>query len=621
MSEWLKTSLKEFLKKYLFSVAVFLRICRVLSPKLQWRSAGLFFLMIAVGVMEFVSIITITFFMMTLNAPDAVRALPWVSRILGTMPPLEHFLHDNGNLILTTCAVAVLSVVVKNALWIMTSWKMMTLSEDIAGFIGRESMRRFLHMPYTWHLSSQGADAFMKISCRQSLGQFVLQNLTVFSNFFTVALLFTGLMSQAPALMLIVLVFFAGTSGLLCLFLNRKVIEKGKKVAEYSAAESRATMNAIKGIREVLIYQQQNVFLEAMNSAIRKLLPNRAFVSLSPSIPSFTLEACGFLLIVIVAAVLIKVQHASSVTVISTLSLLMLTAWRILPAINRMVGAIVGVRGCQAMALPCLEFFIQLRNQSEETEAGNGQTVRMQKAIELRGVSFVYPNSKTESLRDLNITLPKGVSIGILGLSGAGKSTLLNVLSGLTPPTAGEILIDGLPLDPAQLKLYRRRIGYVSQKPYIMAGTVAENVSFSQWGKPYDPEKVKGACRKAAIDFLGVDCENITKAVGEDGVGLSGGEAQRVSIARALYADPDIILFDEATSALDHVNEGLIFKTIQDLRHSITCIVVAHRLNTLENCDIVYWLENGGVVASGTPHEILPRYRKGHKDSGGNGLS
>ena len=617
MLEWLKMVLKEFLKKYLFSVAVFLRICRVLSSELQWRSIGLFLLMITVGVMEFMSIITITFFAMTLNAPDALRALSWVSRILATLPVLEHFFRDNGNLILATCVGAVLSVVVKNVLWLMTSWKMMMLSEDIAGYIGRESMRRFLHMPYAWHLSAQGTDTFIKISWRHSLGQFVLQNLIVFSNFITVSLLFTGLMFLAPVPMLIVLIFFAGSAGLLCFFLNRKVSGKGKKVAEYSSEESHATMNAIKGIREVLIYQQQNVFLEAMNNAVRKLAPNRVFISLSSSIPSFTLEACGFFLIMIVAAVLIKGQHASSVTVVSTLSLLMLTAWRILPAINRMVGAIVSARGSQAMALPCLEFFIQLRDLSEEAEAGDGQEVRMQKAIELRDVSFVYPNSKTESLRGLNLTIPKGISIGILGLSGAGKSTLLNVLSGLTPPTGGEILIDGQPFDNDQLKRYRRRIGYVSQKPYIMAGTIAENVAFSQWGKPYDPEKVKEACRKAAINFLGEDCSNITKVVGEDGAGLSGGEAQRVSIARALYADPDIILFDEATSSLDHVNEGLIFKTIQDLRHSVTCVVVAHRLNTLETCDIVYWLEDGGVVASGSPQEILPRYRKGHKEARG----
>ncbi|MEI8345277.1 MAG: ABC transporter ATP-binding protein, partial [Candidatus Omnitrophota bacterium] len=124
-------------------------------------------------------------------------------------------------------------------------------------------------------------------------------------------------------------------------------------------------MNAVKGIREVLIYQQQNVFLEVMSAAVRRLAPNRAFVALSSSIPSFSLEACGFLLIVIVAGVLIKVQHAGSAAVISMLSLLMLTAWRILPAINRMVGAIVATRGTQAMALPCLEFFIRLRGQSQ----------------------------------------------------------------------------------------------------------------------------------------------------------------------------------------------------------------------------------------------------------------
>ncbi len=614
MFESHKPAVKEFLKKNLLSVATFLRIYRALSSQMQWRVIRIFLLMIMVGVMEFMSIVTITLFAMTLNAPDTLRAIPWVNQILATLLPFRQVLHDDGNLILATCALAVMSVAVKNGMWIVTNWKMLLLSEDIAGYIGKESMHRFLHMPYTWHLSAQGMDAYTRISWRQMLAQFTLSNLAVFSNFITSTLLFTGLMFLAPVPMFIVLIFFAGASALLCAVLNAKVSETGKEVAKYSAAESCAVMNAVKGIREVLIYQQQNVFLDALNDAIRKLAPNRAFVSLSSSIPSFTLEICGFFLIMLVATVLIKVQHAGAVMVVSTVSLFMLTAWRILPAINRMVGAIVAARGSQAMALQCLEFFLQLNKPSEETQSSGCQDVRMQKTIELKNVSFTYPQARIEILHGLNITIPKGGSIGIFGLSGVGKSTLLNVLSGLTPPTGGEIRIDGQLLDPVQHKLYRRRIGYVSQKPYIMAGTIAENVAFSQWGKPYDPQRVKEACRKAAIDFLGVNCEDITRMVGEGGVGLSGGEAQRVSIARALYADPDIIVFDEATSALDHVSEALIFKTIQDLRHSITCVVATHRLNTLEACDVVYWLEGGEVVASGTPQEILPRYRTGHSE-------
>ena len=613
MVEIIKSVIKELLKKYFFSVVTFLRICRVLPAQMQWRALRTILLMIAVGVMEFLTIITITFFAMTLNTSHALRAMPWVSRLFSMMPALEQSLSDDGNLILAVGALVIVSVAIKNVMWLLTSWKMMLLSENIAGYVGRESMRRFLYMPYTWHLSGQGADAFVKISWRQSLAQFTLANLVVFSNFLTTVLLFAGLMLLAPVPMLIVLVFFATASVLLCSVLNRKASEKGKKVGEYSSAEASAVMNAVKGVREVLIYQQQKVFLEALNDATSKLAPNRAFVVLSSSIPSFTLEFCGFFLIMVVAGILIKVQHAGSVMVVSTVSLLMLTAWRILPAINRMVGAIVTARGGQSMALQCLEFLIQLKAQSEEEEPGQGQGVRMKQKIEFKDVSFFYPNAKTESLRSLNIVIPKGVSVGIFGLSGAGKSTLLNVLSGLTPPTSGEIQIDGRLLDSAEHKRYRRRIGYVSQKPYMMAGTVAENVAFSQWGKTYDPQKVKEACRKAAIDFLGPDHEDITRMVGEDGAGLSGGEAQRVSIARALYADPDIILFDEATSSLDHVNEGLILKTIQDLRQSVTCVVVTHRLDLLESCDSVYWLEDGMVVAFGTPQEILPRYRKGHK--------
>ncbi|MEI8345276.1 MAG: hypothetical protein WCG06_04315 [Candidatus Omnitrophota bacterium] len=205
-----KTFAKEFLKKNLSFISVFLRLCRVLSPKLQLRSIRLFLLMITVGVMEFMSIIAITIFAMTLNAPETLRAQPWVSGLLSGVPALETLCGNNGNLILAACLLAALSVFVKNALWLTTHWKMILLSEDIAGYIGRESMNRFLHMPYTWHLSVQGADAFFKISWRHALGQFALQNLVVFSNLITVALLFTGLMMLAPVPMFIVLIFFCG---------------------------------------------------------------------------------------------------------------------------------------------------------------------------------------------------------------------------------------------------------------------------------------------------------------------------------------------------------------------------------------------------------------------------
>ena len=161
-----------------------------------------------------------------------------------------------------------------------------------------------------------------------------------------------------------------------------------------------------------------------------------------------------------------------------------------------------------------------------------------------------------------------------------------------------------------ELVAYRSQMGYVPQSPFLMSGTVAENVAFSEWGRPLNKERIEQACRRAAIDFLGSDCENIDRAIGDNGAGLSGGQAQRVSIARALYAEPSLLILDEATSSLDQESEAYIQDTLKNLDKQQTCVIVAHRLTTLQSCDVVFWLDKGCVFASGTPEEILPRYAK-----------
>jgi ABC-type multidrug transport system fused ATPase/permease subunit len=168
--------------------------------------------------------------------------------------------------------------------------------------------------------------------------------------------------------------------------------------------------------------------------------------------------------------------------------------------------------------------------------------------------------------------------------------------------------VDGRELTPEALTAYCLRVGYVPQSPYLMPGTLAENVAFSQWGKPWDEEKVRLACRMAELDVA--ETRGLDLSIGENGAGLSGGQAQRLAIARALYVNPSILILDEATSALDGGVEGAIMDTIFALPQSITTVIIAHRLSTVERCDTLLWLEEGRLVASGPPDELLPRYQE-----------
>ena len=158
--------------------------------------------------------------------------------------------------------------------------------------------------------------------------------------------------------------------------------------------------------------------------------------------------------------------------------------------------------------------------------------------------------------------------------------------------------------------VFRALISYVPQSPYLLDASLAENVGFSRWGEPIDEERVKSACRQAAIDFWDQLPQGLYTELGERGVRLSGGQAQRVAIARALYADPQILIFDEATSSLDSAAESVIQKTIEALHEDITVAIVAHRLSTVEQCDAVYCLEDGIIISEGKPAMVLAAYTK-----------
>ena len=197
--------------------------------------------------------------------------------------------------------------------------------------------------------------------------------------------------------------------------------------------------------------------------------------------------------------------------------------------------------------------------------------------------------------------------VGLVGLSGSGKSTLTSLITGLLRPQQGHLCLDGTPWDTATERL---NIGYVPQNLYLLDATLAENVAFSHWGEPVDEERVRECCRMAAMDFVDDLPEGIHTPLGERGVRLSGGQIQRVGIARALYDRPELLIFDEATSALDGATERAIQSTIERLRQHVTLVVVAHRLSTVEKCDLLYWINRGNVEMRGLPVTVLSEYQR-----------
>ena len=448
------------------------------------------------------------------------------------------------------------------------------------------------------------------MGARHQLSLLLIHILNVYTYAITSVALLVTLVSATPGVILTCLVCTGLIAYAVYQSMKKALDRSGQKVFQATSEETRTTRNAMHGIREVLIYCQQPVFLQKWLDACRAGMWARSFLNMAPPIPTWILEVFGFAAIPATVWLLIKTQNADMATIASVVTMVMLAAWRILPLLNRSLSSLVIVRSNRAAAMQCLERLEAIRKENPAPQAEPDPDFTFDKEIRLEQVSFTYPCAEQQALTGFSCSIIKGQQVGLVGISGSGKSTLAGIISGLLELQAGRLLIDGKELSPAELAAYRGKIGYVPQSPYLMAGSIAENVAFSQWGKPWDVEKVKKACRMAALDIVDTDPRGIDYPIGENGSGLSGGQAQRVSIARALYAEPEILILDESTSALDQQTEAAIMATINSLRDQLTIIIIAHRLSTVEQCDQLFWVENGTLKKQGPSATILAEYTR-----------
>ena len=237
-----------------------------------------------------------------------------------------------------------------------------------------------------------------------------------------------------------------------------------------------------------------------------------------------------------------------------------------------------------------------------------GQRITPRSEIRFNNVVFSYPGKEEPALNDIDITIPVNGVIGLVGASGSGKSTAIDLLLGLIEPQQGGLFIDGKPLTEKNVRAWQNSVGFVPQSIFLADSSIRENIAFGLPPEAVDEEKVSRAVTMAHLDELLTELsQGLDTRVGERGVQLSGGQRQRIGIARALYHDADVLVLDEATSALDGITEKLIMDAIHDFAGKKTIIMIAHRLATVRQCDLIYLLQRGKIIDSGTYFELSER--------------
>ena len=306
------------------------------------------------------------------------------------------------------------------------------------------------------------------------------------------------------------------------------------------------------------------------------------------------------ILIALVCFVLVYPENSSS-NVVGIVGVFVVAAQRMLPLMQQAFASFVQIRAGQESVSDVIGLMerqgpllsIDALGTRDNSDINSFE---MKQGIQMSDVSFRYRSGQHNVIDDLNLNIPAGSRIGIVGKTGSGKSTLLDLLVGLLSPSAGSILIDGKKMGDLNMPSWRAQIGYVSQSVFLSDSTIAENIAFGSVVGSDELVKVKSAAKKAQIaEFIEQLPNGYSEMVGEAGVRLSGGQRQRIAVARALYRDVNLIIFDEATSALDEATERNLMEVIYGLESRYTVIIVAHRASTLAACDAVYEITNGTI--------------------------
>jgi len=256
--------------------------------------------------------------------------------------------------------------------------------------------------------------------------------------------------------------------------------------------------------------------------------------------------------------------------------------------------------------LPAYNNVIMLKEQClENTEVKDiGERVELNNAIELKNVWFSYQSDEYFSMKDLNLKIYAGKTTAIVGLSGAGKSTVADLVMGLIQPNEGEITVDDIPINKNFPGYWKDQIGYVAQETFLFNETIRLNLLLAQ-PKANEKDIIDALKLASANEFVSKLPEGLDTVIGDRGVKFSGGERQRLALARALLRKPSLLILDEATSNLDSKNEKKILKAIDDLHGEITILIIAHRLSTIENADYIYLIDEGQILESGTWNDLL----------------
>lgn len=386
---------------------------------------------------------------------------------------------------------------------------------------------------------------------------------------------------------------------------QRRAHVLGEESAQFNVQSNEKIMEVLYSYREAVVKNRRNYYSREIGKVRLKLANTAAETAFLPNISKYVIETALVLSALGISAIQFLLQDAAHA--VATLSVFLAAGTRIAPAVLRVQQSALGVRSSLGAAGPTLNLIDSMKVVTDLEEVTDNVEIEhfgFIPDITIENMSFSYPKKDSEAVRNLNLRVEAGKFVAIVGSSGAGKTTLVDLLLGVLKPDSGKILISGH--DPqSTISKWSGAISYVPQDVMISNGTIRENVGLGFPTNVVTDDLVNSALKVAALDeYVKELVENLDTPVGERGVKMSGGQRQRLGIARAMFTKPTLLVLDEATSSLDGETEASVADAIKNLKGKVTVVMIAHRLSTVKNADLVVYMHNGESIAQGTFNEV-----------------
>ena len=557
---------------------------------------------VLMGIFELVGIASIMPFMQLVSQPEAIENNP----LLGEVYAFFEFDSEKQFLIALSFAVLAL-LTIANLLTVFTLWLQHKFAWDSAHSLATRLLEKYLHQPYSFFLKQNSSELSKQIlSDTTELARGFLLSIAVLVARAVVAVaIFSLLLLVNPWLAITMFAVFGSIYAVMYANTRKYLSKLGDLSFEANERRFKSAGEVFQGIKTVKITGRESFFeqrFEAASLQFSNVEPKREAMYVAPV---YFIQTLAFGAIIVLILYLLATE-GSLQDVIPLLSLYALAGYRLLPSLQQFYGALNKIR----YQKPIVDaVFKDLQTYQVPAIHGDEVQLNFEKQIHLKNLGFKYAGAEDYAIKGLDLTIDRNQSVAFVGTTGSGKTTLVDLLAGLLSPIGGSIAIDGQKLDEHNVRAWQKKIGYVPQEVTLYDDSIARNIAFGVPAGDIDMKRIKEVALIAEVhDFIMSELpEGYNTYVGERGIRLSGGQRQRLGLARALYARPEVLILDEATSALDGITEASVMAGIARSMDNITTIMIAHRLDTVKDCDVIFMMEKGKIVSRGSYESLMSK--------------